>query len=605
MSNPSAASVSPGEANLPAPAPHASFARLAQLGRVTAELAAAQDLDAVVEIVVSHVAETVGAAVSTLSLLSDEKTLTLVGIRGGKPNTEQLWSTYPLSAQLPACEAIRSGQVVLVAGRPEIEHRYPALSGQVPEGRSVLCLPVAVGSRSLGAVGLVFDAGWAPAEHELDFLRILADTCAQAILRVRAVDEAAVRAVQLEFLAEISAELANSLDYRSTLATVARLAVPRLADWCAVDVIQDGVLQTLAVAHVDPAKIAWARELQQRYPPDPARKTGSPNVIRTGVSELYAEITDDMLTAASIDEEHLRLMRALKLHSALIVPLQARGRTLGAVTLMWAETRRRYGPPDLALAEDLGRRAGIAIDNADLHSQTREIALQLQRAVLPARLDDIPGWDVATHYSPAAHSEVGGDFYDAVGLPGGRLIVFMGDVMGHGIAAAAAMAQMRSAVRAYIASDPDPRTVVEHLEAMLEMFPTAQLVTLAFTLIDPHTEALLVVNAGHCPPLVVDASGEAHFVQARASRPLGAGHDDRSATPWPFPAGATLLLYTDGLFERRTESIDASLARLRRCATGLAAAPVSAGLASLVEAMHSDGGDDDVTALVVRPRPER
>ncbi|MFN2518097.1 MAG: GAF domain-containing SpoIIE family protein phosphatase, partial [Jatrophihabitantaceae bacterium] len=531
-----------------------------------------------------------GAAVSTLSLLSDEKTLTLVGIRGGKPNTEQLWSTYPLSAQLPACEAIRSGQVVLVAGRAEIEHRYPALSGQVPEGRSVLCLPVAVGSRSLGAVGLVFDAGWTPAEHELDFLRILADTCAQAILRVRAVDEAAVRAVQLEFLAEISAELANSLDYRSTLATVARLAVPRLADWCAVDAIQDGVLQTLAVAHVDPAKIAWARELQQRYPPDPAQKTGSPNVIRTGVSELYAEITDDMLTAASIDEEHVRLMRALNLHSALIVPLQARGRTLGAVTLMWAETRRRYGPLDLALAEDLGRRAGIAIDNADLHSQTREIALQLQRAVLPARLDDIPGWDVATHYSPAAHSEVGGDFYDAVGLPGGRLIVFMGDVMGHGIAAAAAMAQMRSAVRAYIASDPDPRTVVERLEAMLEMFPTAQLVTLAFTLIDPHTEALLVVNAGHCPPLVVDASGEAHFVQARASRPLGAGHDDRSATTWPFPAGATLLLYTDGLFERRTENIDASLARLRRCATGLAAGPVSAGLASLVEAMYSDGG---------------
>ncbi|MDT4975001.1 MAG: hypothetical protein QOG98_759 [Pseudonocardiales bacterium] len=579
----------------------ANDARLAQLGRVTAELAAARDFEAVIEIVVSHVADAVNAAVSTLSVLTDDETLTLVGIRGGQPDTEKLWATYPLSAELPACEAVRSGQTVIAASRAEIERRYPALSGQLPEERSVLCLPLAVGAQPLGVIGLVFIGPWSPGPLELDFLRIFADTCAQAVLRVRAVDEAGVRATQLAFLADASAELASSLDYRSTLANVARLAVPRLADWCGVDTLQDGVLQTLAVAHVDPDKVAWARELQQRYPPNPNAETGAPNVVRTGVSELYAEITDEMLVAGAVDEEHLRLSRDLNLRSVLIVPLQARGRVLGAITLVRAETPQRYGPADLAVAEDLGRRAGVAIDNADLHSQTRQVALQLQRAVLPERLDDIPGWDIATHSSPAARSEVGGDFYDAVGLSDGRLIVFIGDVMGHGIPAAAAMAQMRAAVRAYIASDPDPSSVVSRLDDMSEMFKISELVTLAFLVIDPAREALTVVNAGHCPPLVVTAQGTADYVQAPTSRPVGAGRDDRTATTLPFPTGSTLLLFTDGLIERRGEDIDASLARLARSASGLAGGLLADGLGQLVEAQRAGSGDDDVTALAIRP----
>jgi serine phosphatase RsbU (regulator of sigma subunit) len=323
------------------------------------------------------------------------------------------------------------------------------------------------------------------------------------------------------------------------------------------------------------------------------------------VSELYPEITDEMLVTGAIDEGHLRLTRDLNLRSALIVALRARGRTLGAITLVRAETPQRYGPADLAVAEDLGRRAGVAIDNAELHSQTREIARQLQRAVLPARLDDIPGWDVATHYSPAARSEVGGDFYDAVALPGGQLVVFIGDVMGHGVAAAAAMAQMRAAVRAYVASDPDPAAVVERLDGMLEMFAIAQLVTLAFMVIDPSSEELTVVNAGHYPPLVVSANGRADFVHVRVSRPLGAGPDDRTATTWPLPAGSTLLLYTDGLIERRGEDVDASLARLVRCAPGLAGPILSEALAGLVETLQGGEWDDDVTALAIRPSQRR
>jgi len=601
VSTSSAANVSPGESGTHSVA-DVGYEQLAALGLVTAELAAARDFAAVIEIVVSHVAETVDATVATLSMLTDDQTLTLVGIRGGRPDTEELWKSYPLSSEVPASEALRTGQVVIVAGLAEIERRYPTLIGQTPEQRSILCLPVAVGSKPLGVIGLVFAGLRTPGERELDFLRIFADTCAQAILRVRAVDEADLRAAQLAFLAHASAELAGSLDYRSTLAKVARLAVPTLADWCAVDVVQDGVLQTLAVAHADPAKVAWARELQQRYPPDLAAETGAPNVVRTGVSELYPEITDDMLVAGAVDAQHLQLTRDLNLRSALIVPLQARGRTLGAITLVRAETPQHYGPADLAVAEDLARRAGIAIDNAELHSQTREVALQLQRAVLPARLDDIAGWDVATHYRPAARNEVGGDFYDAVALPGGQLVAFIGDVMGHGVAAAAAMAQMRAAVRAYVATDPDPATVLRRLDGMLEMFEIAQLVTLALLLVDPAGRRLTVANAGHCPPLLVPARGAAHFVDVPASPPLGAGRDERRiATTWPFAAGSTLLLYTDGLIENRGENIDASLARLAHYAAGLAHANLADALGGLVESLQHDGWEDDVTALAIRP----
>jgi len=170
------------------------------------------------------------------------------------------------------------------------------------------------------------------------------------------------------FLAEASAVLASSLDYGATLASVARLAVPTIADWCAVDILaEDGLPQRLAVAHVDPAKLAWAVELHQRYPPDSDEATGLFKVLRSGVADFYPEITDDLLVASARDQESLQIMRAIGFTSYMCVPLGARERTLGAITLVWAESRRRYQASDLALAEELARRAAIAVDNAQLY----------------------------------------------------------------------------------------------------------------------------------------------------------------------------------------------------------------------------------------------
>lgn len=185
----------------------------------------------------------------------------------------------------------------------------------------------------------------------------------------------------LRFLSEASAELSSSLDYRATLAGVARLAVPQLADWCAVDVLEeDGSTHRLAVEHEDPAKVAWAHELQRRYPPDADAPQGLPEVLRSGRSEFYPEIPDEMLVAAARDPEHLRLMREIGFTSAMIVPLVARERTLGAITLVSAESGRRYEEADLELAEELARRAALAVDNARLYDEAQKEISERKRA---------------------------------------------------------------------------------------------------------------------------------------------------------------------------------------------------------------------------------
>jgi PAS domain S-box-containing protein len=177
------------------------------------------------------------------------------------------------------------------------------------------------------------------------------------------------RAAQAQkFLTDSSREIASSLDYETTLKNVARMAVPALADWCTVDVVEDdGSLKRLAVAHIDPAKIEWALELQKRYPGDPNAEYGIPNVLRTGKSELYTEIPDSLLVAGAIDAEHLQLLRDIGFASAIITPLVAQGRTLGAITFITSESDRHYDTEDVALAENLASSAAIAIDNSRLY----------------------------------------------------------------------------------------------------------------------------------------------------------------------------------------------------------------------------------------------
>jgi signal transduction histidine kinase len=187
------------------------------------------------------------------------------------------------------------------------------------------------------------------------------------------IDDAKRSEAASRFLAEASALLGSSLDHEATLQQVARLAVPTLADWCAVDILDEGgQVRRLAVAHPDPARVQQALELARRYPLDPDEPHGVARVLRTGEPDWMELLPDEVLVASARgDEERLRLYRALGLRSYVCVPLRARGRVLGALSLVYAESGRRYGEADLRLAEDLGQRAGLAVDNARLYSASQ------------------------------------------------------------------------------------------------------------------------------------------------------------------------------------------------------------------------------------------
>ena len=574
--------------------------RLTRLARVVAELVVADSLDVVTRIVVEHMADAAGATVATLSLVVDDDTLVLTGIRGGREGVENRWASFPLSASTPAGDAVRDGRILIVVG-DEIRARYPDLEVAATGIRSIACLPLHLGGRKIGVATMSFPGPREFAPAELEFLSVMSDTCAQAIDRVRVTADAADRSAKISFLAEASVELSSSLDYEATLTKVAQLAVPWFADWCSIALDQDGELRTLAVAHQDPLKVELAHELNRRFPADPESGTGGYAILRSGQSELTPEVTDEMLEAVVSDPEQLRLARELNLRSALAVPLKVQDRVFGVITWVAGDGGRRFSVDDQAFGEDLARRAAQAIDTARLHSELSDVAARLQRAVLPATLPTLPGWQTAASYLQAGHSDAGGDFYDVTPLDDGRLAVFVGDVMGRGVTAAAAMAQMRAAIRALVAVDPDPGTVMVALDRLFDQYDFQQLVTLVYAVLDPARDELVVVNAGHPPPLLSRADGDVEVVEGEPGLLLGAGGEARTTLRLPFREGDMLLCYTDGLVERRDEEIETGVKRLATACSELGEdGDLFAWLADVVLAVRDTRRDDDVAVLAVR-----
>ncbi|HEU4566820.1 MAG TPA: SpoIIE family protein phosphatase [Marmoricola sp.] len=571
--------------------------RLTRLARVAAELGAAEDIETVTDVVISHLCDAVGATVASLSLLRDDR-LVLAGLRGGRPGADERWTSFPITLHTPASHVVRTGEPLFLIGREAIDAHYPDLEKAAEGERSMIGLPLKVVGRTIGVVTLSFPGKRSLDTAELEFFRILADSCAQALERIRAQREAAVQASRSRFLADASAELANSLDYEVTLTNVARMAIPEFADWSGVDLLEDGIIHRLAVEHFDPEKVQFALDIERRYPSDRDTGEGAWAAIASGESVLIAEISDEMLVAAARDEEHLRLARELQLRSGLIVPLIARDRVLGAISWVMAESGRTYTEDDVKFAEELARRAAIAIDNSQLHSQTRMAADQLQHAVLPTLPSTVPGWQLASFYAPAGRTEIGGDFYDVVPLGDGRLVIFVGDVMGRGVQAAAAMAQMRSTLRAYIAVDPTPEAVMGKIDRLFATYDMTQLVTLVYLVLAP--DSVTFVNAGHPPPLVLTAGGTASALPIADGPPLGTSVSNRRSRTAPFGPGDTLVAFTDGLVERRSEDIDAGLARLLAHVPGLNRGSLSEALAVLIDEVRDHSRDDDVAALAVR-----
>ena len=245
------------------------------------------------------------------------------------------------------------------------------MAGLGGRSHALAILPLVVEGRAIGGIAFTF-----PTEIEFDAERralkaTLAQQAAQTIDRVRLYEAERALRQRMTFLADASELLGSSLDYEATLAQLARLAVPEMATWCSVDMVgPDGSIQRLAVAHEDPDRVAWAESLGAEYPPDPDQPMGVPNVIRTMTAEFVPEITDELLVeAAQGDERLLEIVRELGLRSAITVPLIARGRALGALSLIRDDTAPRYTELDLDLASELARRAASAVDNAILYRE--------------------------------------------------------------------------------------------------------------------------------------------------------------------------------------------------------------------------------------------
>ena len=307
----------------------------------------------------------------------------------------------------PAARVIRTGKPELlpdVSDEVVTAHARDAEHARLIRAlglRSHLAVPLVARGRVVGALSLgIAESGRRHSATDVPLAEELARRCAVAVENARLYREAQDRAAEqvelnsalreaaeardralteveasrarLAFLSEASQRLASSLDYEATLATVAQLAVPVLADWCAVDVgSEDGSIQRLATAHADPAKTELARELTRRYPPDPGASRGAPAVLRSGQAELYPTITDELLTQVARNAEHLALLREIGLTAAIVVPMATQGRTLGALTLAWAESGRRYDEDDLATAQELASRCALALDNARLYAAER------------------------------------------------------------------------------------------------------------------------------------------------------------------------------------------------------------------------------------------
>ncbi|WP_395659834.1 SpoIIE family protein phosphatase [Nocardioides sp.] len=574
--------------------------RLNRLASVSTDLLAAAEVADVASVVTDQMTDAAGATVGSISLVVDDDTLTLVGIRGGQAGVAARWSAYPRRGGTPAADALRSGRPLVLVGRDEITARYPDLERAAEGERSMVCLPLVVGDRELGVVTMSFPGRRRFDAPELLFLTLLADMAAHAIDRIRAQSEAADRESKLSFLAEVSARLSGELDYETTLAAVAEAAVPWFADWCAIGVVDDDRLRTIAVAHADPGIAPLVEEVQTRYPPEPDAPAGPYEVVHTGQSVLIPEITDEMLAIRATDEEHLRLLRLLAPRSMLICPLAVGDRVLGAIMWMAGEGSRRFDADDRAFGEDLARRAAVAIDNAQLHSELRDVALSLQHAVLPERLPDLPGWETAVVYQPSGRTDAGGDFYDVVDLEDGRVAVFVGDVMGRGVQAASVMAQMRSAIRTLIALDPDPTAVMAGLDLVFDRLGLEHLVTIAYGVGDRDAGTLTLISAGHPGPLLLRAGGGAEVVVHDDTMLLGAGGGTRSVVTVPFGPGDTALLFTDGLVERRGEDVDTGTTRLVTAARRLDRVPLGELVRRVVDEVRDPTRDDDVAALGIR-----
>jgi PAS domain S-box-containing protein len=369
---------------------------------------------------------------------------------------------------------------------------------------------------------------------------------------------------RLALLAAAGPSLSASLDYEETLEGITRLLVPELADWCLLDIVEDnGSVNQLAAAHAEEEKEDLLRRLREHRQFGEGDPGSTAEVIRTGQSVLLPDLPDTTFYERALGRgEHLDIVLRLEPRSLMCVPLLARGRTIGAITLVSSRPERRYDRDDLLLAEDLAYRCALAADNARLYRDRSEIARVLQRSLLPPHLPEIPGVEVGAEYlSVGEASEVGGDFYDLINSVEDGWICAIGDVRGKGVEAASVTALARYTIRAVTLKNDRPSEVLAALnEAMLRQLPEDRFCTTACVRLEPQDGSagvgVDVSRAGHPPPLLVRPEGAVEEVGC-SGRVLGVFPDaELRDTSLRLMPGEALVLYTDGVTEARSPDGD-------------------------------------------------
>jgi sigma-B regulation protein RsbU (phosphoserine phosphatase) len=295
-------------------------------------------------------------------------------------------------------------------------------------------------------------------------------------------------------------------------------------------------------------------------------------------------------------------LKEARMESIAGAPLFVRDEVLG-VLHVGSLHERRFTSDEVGLIELAAERAALAIDHARVYERERTVAETLQRALLPAKLPELPGMSAAVRYVPASDGvDIGGDWYDVIPLPGGDVGIVLGDVTGHGLEAAALMAQLRHGLRAYALENLTPAEIAERLDRLIYTPDLERLATLIYAVIAPD-RSMRFVNAGHLPPLIVSSDGSTRLLDKPGGLPIGCQAGPYTTQEAQLDPGDVLVLYTDGLVERRGESIDEGIARLR---AAVATAPADAHeLADHVlrNLLPWSGGEDDIALMTVRPEP--
>ncbi|MFF8380153.1 SpoIIE family protein phosphatase [Streptomyces sp. NPDC015661] len=409
-------------------------------------------------------------------------------------------------------------------------------------------------------------------------------------------------------LAEAGARIGTTLDLQQTAEEAVRFLVPQLADSADVQMLESvlepddpaastrGVLRRLAARFPDPtaptALLAPGQTFQI-----PLDSVYEQVVVHGRPTNLYASDIPKLFTDPRT--ESLRTYLATRIGSARLVPLVARGQVLGAVTVTRLRTREPFDAQDCVLIDEVVARAALNIDNARLYTTQREAALTLQRSLTNSELPDVKGLELTGRYLPASSHDVGGDWFDVIALPNGRTGLVIGDVMGHGIHAAAVMGQLRTAVRTLARHDIAPARMLSSLDAVVADLGEDEMATCVYAVHDPADGGWVIARAGHPPPAVATPDGTITFLDGPPGTPLGTGAHDFGTEEVVLPGGGLLVLYTDGLIEARDRDLDQGMRQLAAALRPLDR-PLDTLCDEVIERLLAGAAQDDVAMLLAR-----